>query len=133
MIELLRYFAASILAFAVDLGLYQLALGTGAGYAWAACLGFAAGLAIAYGLSVRWAFRVRDVKDQRAEFIIFALVGLAGLVLTEALLWLQIDVLLMNPVLAKMIAAGIVFLFNFGFRKALLFTRRDTMTTGRVA
>jgi len=123
-IEFLRYFIASALAFSADLGLYRIALGLGTGYAWAACLGFGLGLATAYAISVRWAFRERGLADARVEFAVFALVGLAGLLLTEALLWLQIDGLGVRPVVAKVAAAGAVFLFNFGLRKVLLFTRR---------
>lgn len=133
MIELARYFAASALAFAVDLGLYRLVLGLGAGYAVAACVGFVAGLAVAYGLSVRWAFRVRGLRDARAEFVVFALVGVAGLLLTEVLLWLQIDLLGVHRVVARVLAAGVVFLFNFGLRKALLFTRRGVAAQRRIA
>ncbi|MGN6527999.1 MAG: GtrA family protein [Burkholderiaceae bacterium] len=133
MIEFVRYFAASALAFGVDLGLYRVGLAVGFGYAAAACLGFTMGLAVAYGLSVRWAFRVRGMRDARAEFIIFALVGLAGLALTEALLWLQIGLLHVAPVLAKIAAAAVVFLFNFGARKALLFTRRGAVVARPIA
>ena len=133
MIEFARYFAASALAFLVDLGLYRLGLVVGASYAVAACVGFVAGLAVAYVLSVRWAFRVRGLKDARAEFAVFALVGVGGLLLTEALLWLQIDVLGLDRVLAKVSAAGGVFLFNFGLRKALLFTRRGATASRRIA
>jgi putative flippase GtrA len=131
--EFVRYFAASALAFLVDVGLYRLALGLGSGYAMAACVGFVAGVALAYMLSVRWAFQARGLTDARAEFLVFALIGLAGLALTEALLWLQIDRLRVDRVLAKVLAAGAVFLFNFGLRKALLFTRRETAGSRRIA
>ena len=133
MIEFLRYLAASALAFGIDLGLYRLGLSLGLGYALSACLGFTLGLAVAYGLSVRWAFRVRGVRDARAEFAIFALVGVAGLLLTEGLLWLQIDLLHLHRVVAKVDAAGVVFLFNFSVRKMLLFTRRNALAAGRIA
>jgi putative flippase GtrA len=133
MIEFIRYFAASGLAFGVDLGLYRLGLSGGFGYAASACVGFTMGLAVAYGLSVRWAFRVRGLRDARAEFVIFALVGLVGLALTEALLWLQVGLLHVAPVVAKVFAAAIVFLFNFGARKVLLFTRRGPMVARHIA
>ena len=131
MIEFIRYFAASALAFGVDLGLYRLGLGLGAGYVVAACVGFTSGLAVAYVLSVRWAFRTRRMADSRAEFTVFAIVGVAGLLATEALLWVQIDVLHVDRVVARVAAAGVVFLFNFGLRKALLFTRPDAVVAQR--
>ena len=59
--------------------------------------------------------------------------GVAGLLLTEVLLWLQIDLLGVHRVVARVLAAGVVFLFNFGLRKALLFTRRGVAAQRRIA
>jgi putative flippase GtrA len=121
--EFLRYMACSALALASDYGLYDLGMRVGLSYPVAACVGFLAGLAVAYGLSVRWAFKVRAVGNARAEFLIFAGVGIAGLLLTEVLLWAQVSKLGFDPHWAKVGAAGFVFLFNFGVRKALLFSQ----------
>jgi putative flippase GtrA len=122
-VEFARYLLCSAAALGADAGLYALGMRYGLTYPVAACMGFLTGLAIAYTLSVRWAFRTRSVKDARAEFIVFAGVGVAGLLLTEALLWLQVSGLGVPAMTAKIVAAGFVFLFNFGARKALLFTR----------
>jgi putative flippase GtrA len=121
--EFLRYLVCSALALGSDAGLYAIGIHAGMSYALAACLSFLVGLAVAYGLSVRWAFKVRAIDNPRAEFLVFAGVGIAGLLLTEALLWLQIAHLGFSPLWAKIGAAGVVFLFNFAARKALLFTR----------
>ena len=122
-IEFARYFLASALALAIDSSLYALVLRAGAPYQAAAAAGFVAGVATAYGLSVRWAFRQRSVINAQLEFAVFLGIGLCGLVLTEALLWLQIGMLGIGPMAAKLCAAATVFLFNFGARKLLLFTR----------
>lgn len=122
MLDFLRYLVASALALGADFGLYAGAMRLGASYPVAACIGFCAGLALAYVLSVRWAFEVRTMRDARIEFAVFAGVGLAGLLLTESLLWLAIGELGLNALVAKIGAAGCVFLFNFSVRKALLFS-----------
>jgi putative flippase GtrA len=122
-VEFLRYLLCSAVALGADGGLYALGMRLGLSYPVAACVGFMTGLAIAYSLSVRWAFRTRTVNDARAEFIVFAGVGVAGLLLTEVLLWVQVSKLGIPALTAKIFAAGFVFLFNFGARKALLFTR----------
>ena len=119
--ELARYFVASAVALGVDTGLYALALRLQWRYALAAILGFLGGIAVAYLISVRWAFRTRRLGDARVEFAMFASIGLLGLLLTEALLWLQIDVLGFGPLPAKLAAACGVFFFNFGARKLVLF------------
>ncbi len=119
--ELARYFVASAIALGVDTGLYALGLRLQFGYPLAAILGFLGGLAVAYLISVRWAFRTRRLGNARIEFVVFAAIGALGLLLTESLLWLQIDVLAFGPLPAKLAASCGVFLFNFGARKFVLF------------
>lgn len=123
-VEFLRYFACSAAALALDTGIYALLLAVQVPYSLAAAVGFVAGLCLAYGLSVRYVFGVRSVADARAEFTIFAAIGVFGLLLTELLLWLLIGRLQLPPVAAKLISAGLVFLSNFGLRKLFLFTPR---------
>jgi len=49
------------------------------------------------------------------------LVGVVGLGLNEGLLWLFTDRLQVYYLASKCIAASLVFFWNFGMRKALLF------------
>ncbi len=121
LVELARYFVASAIALGVDTGLYALGLRLHFGYPLAAILGFLGGLAVAYLISIRWAFRTRRLGNARIEFVVFAAIGVLGLLLTESLLWLQIDVLAFGPLPAKLAASCGVFLFNFGARKFVLF------------
>jgi putative flippase GtrA len=121
LLELARYFVASAIALGVDTGLYALGLRLHFGYPLAAILGFLGGLAVAYLISVRWAFRTRRLGNARIEFVVFAAIGVLGLLLTESLLWLQIDVLAFGPLPAKLAASCGVFFFNFGARKFVLF------------
>lgn len=121
--EFVRYFACSALALAADASTYWVALRLGAAYQFAAAIGFVAGVSIAYLLSVRWAFRQRSVANPQVEFLIFLAIGIAGLALTEALLWFQISVCGFGPMVAKLVAAVGVFMFNFVARKLVLFTR----------
>jgi putative flippase GtrA len=122
--EFARYFACSALALAVDTGLYAMLLSLGLGWSVAAAAGFGSGLLVAYGLSVRFVFAHRCLRDARAEFALFAAIGVVGLLLTEALLWLLVEGLGIGPLPAKLLTAGAVFTSNFTLRKALLFTRR---------
>ena len=69
-------------------------------------------------------FEARSVKNGWAEFGVFATIGVAGLALTELILWVAIDRLGWHLSVAKVCSAGLVFLFNFGARKALLFRSR---------
>jgi len=121
--EVLRYFGCSVAALAADLAIFSIGMRLGAGYPMAAAVGFVAGLWVVYALSVRFAFRARAFKDQRLEFIVFASIGIAGLLLTEGLLWVFVERLVLPPLAAKLLTAGLVFFFNFGLRKWALFTQ----------
>ena len=125
LLEFVRYFGASACALAVDAGLLAAGRALGLPYALAAAISFLAGLAVAYALSVRWVFSARSHDNRVAEFGIFAIVGVAGLGLTELILHVGIEGLGWSLALSKTVSAGTVFLFNFGFRKALLFRTRQ--------
>ena len=122
-LEFMRYALCSLLALGADMGLLLLLTHAGLHYLVAAAIGFMAGLFVAYALSVRFAFSQRRVADARAEFILFASVGLLGLALTQILLHAFVDGTGMAVAPAKIVTAGFVFMFNFGARKVLLFTQ----------
>ena len=119
--EFVRYFVASGGSLAVDFGLYRLGLSLGIAYPQAALAGFCAGAVVAYVASIAWVFEARSVRSAGVEFGVFVAIGAAGLALTEALLWLQVEHLGFAPLWAKVGAAGVVFLFNFAVRKRVLF------------
>jgi len=118
-----RYFAASALALAVDFGSYSgLIRLAGVDYLAAAPIGFALGLATIYAVSIRWVFRQRRMKDARAEFALFALLGLVGMALNQGIVYGGVEWFSLSYELAKVVSAGAVFCFNFASRKLLLFT-----------
>lgn len=120
--EFLRYFAASVAALALDTAVFNMSLRLGINLAVSACLGFSLGLMLIYTISTRHVFSQRRMADRRHEFALFALIGGAGLLLTEALLWLLVRQIGVAPLAAKLGSACGVFLFNFALRKSLLFT-----------
>ena len=122
--ESLRYVAASGVALAVDFGVYVALIRiAGIGYLLAAPIGFALGLVTIYAVSVRWVFAIRRLADTRLEFVVFATVGLAGLVLNQGIVFAGVEWLALSYELAKLTSAAIVFGFNFLARKLMLFTR----------
>jgi len=121
--DLIRYFIASLIALAADLGTLSLCLrGLRFSLGWSASLGFAVGGLVAYLLSIRWVFRQRAFADAPAvEFLAFVGIGIAGLGITQLLLWLGVVKLQLLPELVKLAAAVVTFLFNYLVRKTLLF------------
>lgn len=119
-----RYFAASAIALGIDFGIYISLIRLGeVHYLVAAPIGFAAGLAMVYMLSVRWVFAYRRLAHARAEFFLFALIGLAGMGLNQLVIYACVELMPGYYELAKLVSAGVVFCFNFACRKLLLFTR----------
>ena len=122
--EGIRYFAASAIALGMDVATYSgLMFVAGVHYLIAAPLGFALGLALIYFLSVRWVFVHRRMANPRLEFIVFTLIGFAGMGINELVIYAGVERFALGPVQAKVPSAALVFCFNFVTRKLLLFTR----------
>ena len=120
--ELARSIPVSLVSFGLDFGL--LALLTEVcriPYLISAAISFTAGMTLSYLLSILWVFSVRRAKSRAAEYGLFALIGLIGLGMNEALLWLFTQPLGIFYLISKIIAASIVFFWNFLTRKYVLF------------
>jgi putative flippase GtrA len=123
--ETWKYFLVSALSLGVDMGVFwalvQLA---GVHYLAANIVSVSVGLVVNYGLSVAFVFKERRLQSRQAEFLGFVLIGLAGLVVNEALIWLFVEQVRLAPLPGKLAAAGGSFVFNFAVRRALLFTAK---------
>jgi len=121
--EFSRYLAVSAAALTVDLSLLYLLSGIfGAHYLVANPIAFASGALVAYLGSVRWAFRHRKMSNSGKEMTVFIAIGIGGLAINEAILWLGIEFLAISLLIAKVAAAVTSFAFNFIGRKMVLFT-----------
>jgi putative flippase GtrA len=125
--ESLVYALGAAAAFAVDFALlWLLVAGVGIHYLPAAALSFLAGTVVVYRVSVRHAFRYRRVADRKLEFGYFATIGAAGIVLNLVLMYLLVEWLTLHYLAAKVGAAGVSFVANYGARRWFLFTRRHS-------
>ena len=94
-------------------------------YMIAAAIAFIVGLAANYVLSVCFVFSESEkVSNKVKEFIVYAVIGIIGLLLTEAIMYLCTDVIGMYFLLSKIIAAVIVLVWNFVARKKILYTNK---------
>lgn len=121
--EFIRYGATSGLALTADfLSLVLLTELAGLHYLASSVVGFAAGMVIAYVLSVRWVFSARRLSNAAAEGTIFILIGVAGMLINQVVIFSLTESGLLPYVASKVASAGIVFTFNFSVRKLALFT-----------
>jgi len=117
------YLLTSAVALACDYGLLVgLTSLAGVDYLISAAVGFTVGLVVNYVLSVKFVFHERRVKNAKMEFMAFAAIGLLGLAVNEGLMTLFVEYFSLNYALAKIPTTMIGFVFNFGLRRALLFT-----------
>lgn len=120
----------SVLATSADMFiLYELTAKLGLPYTVSAVFGYSFGMLLNYLNSILWVFSDRRFESRTIEFSAFTAIGIMGLGLTEAILYLSIDKLNMHIIMAKLLAVIIVFIWNFSMRKTLIFTKRETETS----
>lgn len=130
--EVSWYGIASICALCVDAGtLWILVKFFAFSYVAAATLSFLAGATVAYAMSIRLVFRYHRVRDRRAEFISFVAIGAPGLALNATVISVAVEYLGLHFMLAKCVAAGATFGYNFSARRQLLFRQRPPENQGK--
>ena len=90
-------------------------------YLLSATLSFISGLLVNYIISCIWVFSNSKFKNRLVEFLFFAAIGVVGLLLNDALIWLFTDCIGTHYMFSKIVAAAIVYLWNFFARKYLVF------------
>ncbi len=125
-IQFCRYFVVGGISFVVDAAvLYVLNTWLGMHYMVATIFGFMVGLTVNYLLSIWFVFNGENKKTSKgAEFAVFAIISTGGLGLTELLMWLGVDKLKMPVLVAKIIAAAIVLIWNYGMKKVILYREK---------
>ena len=122
LIQFVRYFFVGGFAFVVDFGLlYILTEYAGLHYLLSATLSFIAGLLVNYIISCLWVFNGSKFKNRLVEFLFFAAIGVVGLALNDTLIWLFTDCIGTHYMFSKIVAAAMVYLWNFFARKYLVF------------
>ena len=91
-------------------------------YMIAAAIAFVVGLVVNYALSIWFVFSESSkVKNKVKEFVVYGIIGLIGLLITEGIMYLFTDVFGLYFLISKIIAAAIVLVWNFAARKVVLY------------
>ena len=123
-VQLFRYVLVGGLAFVIDYGsLFVLTESFGVNYLLSAAIAFILGLLVNYLLSTIWVFADSRLNNKMAEFTVFAVIGLVGLVLNEVIMYICSDILNIHYIFSKLCSTGMVFFWNFFGRKFILFTK----------
>jgi putative flippase GtrA len=124
-----RALAVSVLALAVDFGIYALCLQVGMPALLAAIIGYLAGGVLQYVLCSLWVFST-TLKNDPLGFVVFLVLSLVGLGITEIVILIAHNWLGLDPYLAKIGAVGLAFTWNFLSRKYLLFRQVRSQEAG---
>ena len=123
-LQLFRYTFVGGLAFLVDFStLFILTEYFKINYLVSAAIAFVFGLLVNYMLSIIWVFS-STMKNRWLEFLLFAIIGLVGLVLNEFFIYILTDVLRVYYLFSKIITTCIVYFWNFFARKIIIFNNK---------
>jgi len=118
LVQMVRYGIVVMVAAPIDFFGYLLLLWAGLEPVPAATISFTVSLIANYMMSVVWTFN-SDGQNKKTKAIIFAVIGLVGLLLTDLIIWVCVDYLNVHEVAAKLIALCIVFFWSFTARRYL--------------
>ena len=124
-IQFFRYIFVGGASFIADSALLHIITEMGLHYLISGVISFIFGLTVNYLLSKLLVFQNRTSGVERTkEIIVFSVVAVIGLGLTELLMWLFTEKLLWYYMISKAIAAIIVLFWNYYAKKLLLYRNK---------
>lgn len=90
-------------------------------YIYANCISVIIGISISFLLNRAYNFKIKD--HTRRRFAIFLTVGLYGLLLSNLILYMGIDVFMINKIIVKMLSVILVVGFQFMLNKLVTFKK----------
>ena len=136
-IQFFRYMFVGAAAFLVQFASFMIFINININYLIATPMAFILGLMANYALSVNWVFNKHTLDNMWSEFVIFAVIGVVGMVLTEVLMWFFVDYVSFYQIfynvhlynsshniglyVANVVTAALVLFWNFFARKLTLF------------
>ena len=130
--QILKFGVVGIISFIVDFSLYTLCNFMGCPYLISGLIGFIVSVIVNYLLSMKFVFERREDMSRQKEFIIYVILSAIGLLLNEIFLYICVDVVYSHSdflmglygdrlaeIIAKIIATGLVMIYNFVSRKII--------------
>lgn len=124
--EILAYGVVGGISALVDYSVLQGMVLLGLDYRISAVLGFSFGLLCNYLLSSRFVFKGKGYFKKSAEFLVYVVIGVVGLGLTEVILYVCFDLCSLPLIVSKGVSCALVFFFNYFARKFIIYNRRGT-------
>ncbi len=123
LVQAFRFTIVGIFAFAIDFAYLTYAVTVLQwNYLISAAVAYLIGLSINYLFCVSWVFSARRFQNQSVEYMLFTVIGVTGLGITEFVLWTGTDLYGLDFRLSKLFSLVIVAGWNFAARKFILFS-----------
>lgn len=120
-LQLIKFGGVGVVCFLIDYGiLFLLTDIVKLGVLYSAAISFSVSVVVNYILSVKFVFDTNPKHDKKRNFILFVVFSVIGLGLTELIMKVGVDLLLMNYLIVKIAATAVVMVFNFITRKLFL-------------
>lgn len=118
--QFVKYFGAALVGYVFDFGILILLREIfDVHYLIAATAGFTVGLVVVYIISNRYVFGESKLASRKAEFALFALIGIVGLGILNGMMFVMTGVFGIAYILSKIIATVVVYAWNFFARRSL--------------
>lgn len=131
--QILKFGVVGGISCVIDFGIYTVLIKLfGVQYLIAGFFGFTISLVFNYIASMAFVFERKEDADKRKEFVVFSVLSLIGLGLTELLIWMVVEgyhavpavhFALMDQwieIFGKLFATGVVMIYNFVTRKIFI-------------
>ena len=123
--KIVKYFAVGGMAAIVDIGCFFLFTSIlNFGWFQSALGSFILATAVNYFLSIKYVFQSGVRFQKYHEVILIFLVSGTGLIINQLILWLLIENMSVNMLVSKITATTLLFFWNYGLRKTLVFPER---------
>ena len=120
--QFFRYIFVGGISSVVDLGLLFFIENLGVNYLLATAIGFCFGVIVNYKLSKKFIFtKEAGVKNAKDEFLIYILIGIGGLLITEILMYIMTDNLGLHFMISKILITVVTLVWNYSARKIILY------------
>lgn len=116
--QLCKFGIVGIIAFLIDYGIFTILTLLGINYLIAQVISFSISLFFNYLASVKWVFNAKEKSTNMK--LLFILLSIIGLELNEIFLYIGVDLVHIHELLVKLVATGIVMIFNFITRKLII-------------
>lgn len=118
--QLFKFGIVGILCFFIDYGiLIALTEIVGVNYLFSSAISFSISVIVNYILSLSFVFDTEKGNNLK-NFSLFIVLSVIGLGINQLLMWIGVEILGIYYMISKIIATGIVMLYNFITRKVIL-------------